>query len=106
MKNEQLKRLIKEEIKKILELDDKKNSAGLEKISGGEFNKELLAFNAKLRGSKAGLGPTELANLLDLFDLIVEYARQYNLTQNIENRFRMIIDPRDKIQNAIDTEDL
>lgn len=105
MKNEALKKLIKEEIKKILELDDVKNSAGSEKISGGEFNKELLAFNAKLRGSKAGLGPIELVNLLDLFDLIVEYARQYNLTQNIENRFRIIIDPRNKIQNTIDTED-
>jgi hypothetical protein len=103
MKNEILKKLIKEEIKKILELDDK-NSTEREKISGGEFNKELLAFNAKLRGSKAGLGPTELVNLLDLFDLIVEYARQYNLTQNIENRFRIIIDPRNKIQNTIDTE--
>jgi len=100
MKNQILKKIIKEEILKVLKEENKNSSP--EKISGADFNDKLLQFQRDLRTNKAGLGPMELKNLLDLFELIVEFAREYNLTQSIEDRMRKIVDPRGKLQNQID----
>jgi hypothetical protein len=113
MKNLTLKKLIKEEIKNILKENPEKGSLSLsttstqpEKVSGGDFNKALFDFNKNLRANKSGLGPTELANLLDVFDLMVAFARQYSLTQPIENRIRKIIDSSGKIQKQMDNPEM
>jgi hypothetical protein len=82
MKNEQLKKLIKEEIKNILELDN----AGQEKISGGDFNVEVTEFLRDLKTDKTNLDVKELKNLLDLFGKIVLKAREGTLNQTIEDR--------------------
>jgi hypothetical protein len=82
MKNEQLKKLIKEEIKNILELDN----AGQEKISGGDFNVEVTEFLRDLKTNKTNLDVKELKNLLDLFGKIVLKAREGTLNQTIEDR--------------------
>ena len=113
MKNETLKKLIKEEIKNILKENPEQGSLSLsttstqpEKISGADFNTALFDFNKKLRANKSGLNTVELANLLDVFDLMVEFARTYSLTQNIENRIRKIIDASGKIQGKIDNPEM
>jgi len=110
MKNEQLKKLIKEEIKKILEIDTPEmdttevapNNPSNEKISGGEFNADLLQLLVNLRKDKSGLAGTELKNLMDIFKLIVRYSKDLNLSQPVEDKIRRIIDPRGNIQNTID----
>jgi hypothetical protein len=90
MKNEILKKLIKEEIKKILELDNNiplaQPNAGQEKISGGDFNIEVTEFLRNLKIDKAGMDGKELKNLLDLFKKIVLKAREGTLNQTIEDR--------------------
>jgi len=99
MKNESLKRLIKEEIKNILENSEEKintgqekisggdfNNAGQEKISGGDFNVEVTGFLKNLKIDKAGMDGKELKNLLDLFKKIVQKAREGTLNQTIEDR--------------------
>ena len=105
MKNNQLKKLIKEEIKKILEMnttEDATNNTSNEKISGGDFNADLLQLLVNLRKDKAGLAGTELKNLMDIFKLIVKYAKEFNLSQPVEDKMRRILDPRGEIQNTID----
>lgn len=104
MKNEQLKKLIKEEIKKILEIDTPEvasNNTSNEKISGAEFNADLLQLLKDLRQDKSGLAGMELKNLIDVFKLITKYAKEFNLSQSLEDRIKKIVDPRDKIQNTI-----
>ena len=90
MKNEQLKKLIKEEIKKILELDNNiplyQPNVGQEKISGGDFNVEVTEFLRNLKIDKAGMDGKELKNLLDLFKKIVLKAKEGTLNQTIEDR--------------------
>jgi hypothetical protein len=108
MKNESLKRLIKEEIKNILELDNAGqekisggdfnnagqekiskgnfNNAGQEKISGGDFNVKVTEFLRDLKTDKRNLDVKELKNLLDLFGKIVLKAREGTLNQTIEDR--------------------
>jgi hypothetical protein len=99
MKNESLKRLIKEEIKNILENSEEKintgqekisggdfNNAGQEKISGGDFNVEVTEFLRDLKTDKRNLDVKELKNLLDLFGKIVLKAREGTLNQTIEDR--------------------
>ena len=104
MKNEQLKRLIKEEIKNILKegpldkqfaVDGKINygssNTKQEKISGGDFNVEVTEFLRNLKTNKAGMDGKELKNLLDLFDLLVQKSRESNLTQSMEDRIKKIL---------------
>ena len=99
MKNESLKRLIKEEIKNILENSEEKintgqekisggdfNNAGQEKISGGDFNVEVTEFLRDLKTDKRNLDVKELKNLLDLFGKIVLKAREGTLNQTIEDK--------------------
>jgi hypothetical protein len=112
MKNETLKKLIKEEIKNILKenltlapnpnIPSKTKDTGQEKVSGADFNKALFDFNKNLRANKSGLGQTELKNLLDIFDLMVAFAREYSLTQAIENRLVKIVDANGKLQKQMD----
>jgi hypothetical protein len=109
MKNETLKKLIKEEIKNILKENPEQGSLSLsttstqpEKVSGADFNKALFDFNKNLRANKSGLGQTELKNLLDIFDLMVAFAREYSLTQAIENRLVKIVDANGKLQKQMD----
>jgi hypothetical protein len=109
MKNETLKKLIKEEIKNILKENPEQGSLSLsttstqpEKVSGADFNKALFDFNKNLRANKSGLGQTELKNLLDIFDLMVAFARKYSLTQAIENRLVKIVDANGKLQKQMD----
>ena len=107
MKNEQLKRLIKEEIKNILKENNpldrqfppnkgEKINYGpsnpkQEKISGGDFNIEVTEFLRNLKMNKAGMDSKELKNLLDLFDLLVQKSKESNLTQPMEDRIKKIL---------------
>jgi hypothetical protein len=95
MKNEILKKLIKEEIKKILELDNNiplsQPNVGQEKISGGDFNVEVTEFLRNLKIDKAGMDGKELKNLLDLFKKIVLKAREGTLNQTIEDRIIKVL---------------
>ena len=105
MKNNQLKKLIKEEIKKILEMnttEDATNNTSNEKISGGDFNADLLQLLVNLRKDKSGLAGTELKNLMDIFKIMVRYSKDLNLSQPVEDKIRRIIDPRGNIQKAVD----
>jgi len=114
MRNEQLKRLIKEEIKNILKeadfttLDRKlpvkgkitygqPNTAkpGQEKLSGGDFNKRISQFLIDLRKEQGQIMGTEKKNVLDLFLLIVQKAREGNLTQTMEDRIKKILALKD-----------
>ena len=107
MKNQNLKKLIKEEILKILSEEDQMENPKLDsstKMSGAEFNKTFVDFFLNLRKDKAGLGQTELQNLIDLFELVVEYARERNLTQYLEDRIRLVLDPQGKIQDKLNAE--
>jgi hypothetical protein len=106
MNNQNLKKLIKEEILKILSEEDQPENSSLDssaRMSGAEFNKSFVDFFLNLRKDKAGLGQTELQNLIDLFELLVEYARDRNLTQFLEDRIRLVLDPQGKIQAGIDS---
>jgi hypothetical protein len=95
MKNESLKRLIKEEIKNTLKLDNNiplsQPNAGQEKISGGDFNVEVTEFLRNLKIDKAGMDGKELKNLLDLFKKIVLKAREGTLNQTIEDRIIKVL---------------
>ena len=107
MKNEQLKRLIKEEIKNILKENNpldrqfppnkgEKINYGpsnpkQEQISGGDFNIEVTEFLRNLKMNKAGMDSKELKNLLDLFDLLVQKSKESNLTQPMEDRIKKIL---------------
>ena len=39
---------------------------------------------------------------MDIFKLIVKYAKEFNLSQPVEDKMRRILDPRGEIQNTID----
>jgi len=108
MKNESLKRLIKEEIKNILELDNDDsfsqpnagqekisggnfNNAGQEKISAGNFNLQLIAFVRDLKKEQGKIMDTEKQNLLDLFNLLVQKAKEGTLNQSIEDKIKKIL---------------
>ena len=124
MKNEQLKRLIKEEIKNILKegfldpkvigkpgtvtrpggassftnLDpgtgiSKPNTAntGQEKITSGDFNLRITNFLKDLKSNQSNIMGAEKQNILDLFDLIVEKAKEGNLTQTMEDKIKKIL---------------
>ena len=90
MKKFQLKELIKEEIKNILENPE-------EKITTGEFNEEFKDFYDELKANKAGIDALELQNILDLIELLVLKARESSLTQAQEDRIKLILDPHNKL---------
>ena len=90
MKNEILKKLIKEENKKILENPE-------EKINTGLFNEKLKNFYLELRSNKIGISTLELQNILDLIELLVLKARESSLTQAQEDRIKLIIDPSNRL---------
>ena len=90
MKKLQLKELIKEEIKNILESSE-------EKINTGEFNEKLKDFYLELRSNKIGISTLELQNILDLIELLVLKARESSLTQAQEDRIKLILDPNNRL---------
>jgi hypothetical protein len=90
MKNEILKKLIKEEIKNILESSE-------EKINTGLFNEKLKDFYQELRSNKIGISTLELQNILDLIELLVLKARESSLTQAQEDRIKLILDPNNRL---------
>ena len=90
MKNEILKKLIKEEIKKILKNPE-------EKINTGLFNEKLKNFYLELRSNKIGISTLELQNVLDLIELLVLKARKSSLTQAQEDRIKLILDPNNRL---------
>jgi len=90
MKKFQLKELIKEEIKNILENSE-------EKINTGEFNEKLKDFYLELRSNKIGISTLELENILDLIELLVLKARESSLTQAQEDRIKLILDPNNRL---------
>jgi hypothetical protein len=90
MKKFQLKELIKEEIKNILENSE-------EKINTGEFNEKLKDFYLELRSNKIGISTLELQNILDLIELLVLKARESSLTQAQEDRIKLILDPNNRL---------
>ena len=94
MKKFQLKELIKEEIKNILENQEKNPE---EKINTGEFNEKLKDFYLELRSNKIGISTLELQNILDLIELLVLKARESSLTQAQEDRIKLILDPNNKL---------
>ena len=90
MKKFQLKELIKEEIKNILENSE-------EKINTGLFNEKLKDFYLELRSNKIGISTLELQNILDLIELLVSKARESSLTQAQEDRIKLILDPNNRL---------
>ena len=90
MKKFQLKELIKEEIKNILENSE-------EKINTGLFNKKLKDFYEELKSNKIGISTLELQNILDLIELLVLKARESSLTQAQEDRIKLILDPNNRL---------
>jgi hypothetical protein len=90
MKKFQLKELIKEEIKNILENPE-------EKINTGLFNEKLKNFYLELRSNKIGISTLELQNILDLIALLVLKARESSLTQSQEDRIKLILDPSNRL---------
>ena len=90
MKKLQLKELIKEEIKNILESSE-------EPMNTGEFNEKLKDFYLELRSNKIGISTLELQNILDLIELLVLKARESSLTQAQEDRIKLILDPNNKL---------
>jgi len=90
MKKFQLKKLIKEEIKNLLESSE-------EPMNTGEFNEELKNFYLELRSNKIGISTLELQNILDLFELLVLKARESSLTQAQEDRIKLILDPNNRL---------
>ena len=90
MKKFQLKKLIKEEIKNILESSE-------ELMNTGEFNEELKIFYSELRSNKIGINTLELQNILDLFELLVLKAREGSLTQAQEDKIKLILDPNNRL---------
>jgi hypothetical protein len=90
MKKFQLKELIKEEIKNILENSE-------EKINTGLFNEKLKDFYLELRSNKIGISTLELQNILDLIELLVLKARESSLTQAQEDRIKLILDPNNRL---------
>jgi hypothetical protein len=109
MKNEQLKKLIKEEIKSILEnpntVDNfqydkfgtpnnadvkipprSPNSPDPKKLNPGDFNVEITALLRNLKINKSNMDAKELKNVIDILTKIAVKAREGNLTQNIEDR--------------------
>jgi len=90
MKKFQLKELIKEEIKNILENPE-------EKINTGLFNEKLKNFYLELRSNKIGISTLELQNILDLIELLVLKARESSLTQAQEDRIKLILDPNNRL---------
>ena len=90
MKKFQLKELIKEEIKNILENPE-------EKINTGLFNEKLKDFYLELRSNKIGISTLELENILDLIELLVLKARESSLTQAQEDKIKLILDPNNRL---------
>jgi hypothetical protein len=90
MKKFQLKKLIKEEIKNLLENPE-------EKINTGLFNEKLKDFYLELRSNKIGISTLELQNILDLIELLVLKARESSLTQAQEDRIKLILDPNNRL---------
>ena len=90
MKKFQLKKLIKEEIKNILESSE-------ELMNTGEFNEELKIFYSELRSNKIGINTLELQNILDLFELLILKAREGSLTQAQEDKIKLILDPNNRL---------
>ena len=90
MKKLQLKELIKEEIKNILESSE-------ELMNTGEFNEKLKDFYLELRSNKIGISTLELQNILDLIELLVLKARESSLTQAQEDRIKLILDPNNRL---------
>ena len=90
MKNKILKKLIKEEIKNILESSE-------EPMNTGEFNEKLKDFYLELRSNKIGISTLELQNILDLIELLVLKARESSLTQAQEDRIKLILDPNNRL---------
>ena len=90
MKKLQLKELIKEEIKNILESSE-------EPMNTGEFNEKLKDFYLELRSNKIGISTLELQNILDLIELLVLKARESSLTQAQEDRIKLILDPNNRL---------
>ena len=94
MKNEQLKKLIKEEIKNLLELDATPSAtpsaAPAEAISPSEFNIQLKAIYDQLKMSKAGITGQELELLLSIIKDIVGYTQQNTLSPTLSDRILKI----------------
>jgi hypothetical protein len=89
MKNEQLKKLIKEEIKKILELEAEQPETDEQSgtaISPSDFNIQLKAIYDQLKMSKQGIVGKELELLLSIIKDIIAYTQENTLSLPISNR--------------------
>ena len=94
MKNEQLKNLIKEEIKNLLELETAPaatpSTSPSKAISPSEFNTQLKAIYDQLKMSKAGITGQELELLLSIMKDIVGYTQQNTLSPTLSDRILKI----------------
>jgi len=99
MKNEVLKKLIKEEIKKILnentppEPKTPKNTPPKPK-KPLNINQKLLNLQKNLK-NREGLNTNELELLFNLLDILIDFARESNLSPSIITRISSIISPSD-----------
>lgn len=104
MKKYDLKNIIKEEIKRILNEEDE---MGVEAPAADpkqeNFLKQLNDLRANLIQNQKGLNPQEKQNLLDLFTFILDFARAGNLTQQLEDRIKKILTPSKKLNEFEET---
>jgi hypothetical protein len=101
MKKHDLKSIIKEEIKKILN-EENETDATVDPEQES-FLKQLNNLRAELIQNQKGLNPQEKQNLMDLFTYILEFARTGNLTQQLEDRIKKILTPAKKLNEFEET---
>jgi hypothetical protein len=90
MKNEVLKKLIKEEIKNLLELETAPAAAPSTAISPSDFNIQLKAIYDQLKMSKSGITGQELELLLSIIKDIVKYTQENTLSPTLSDRILKI----------------
>ena len=94
MKNEQLKKLIKEEIKNLLELETTPltSTSSPEVTSGSKLAKSLRTTTMDLTKDAGGIVPAEAENLDLLIKKLLDKSKTGNLNTLIVNKINGILD--------------
>jgi len=87
MKNQQLKNLIKEEIKRIL---SEENETPVK--TGAALAKDLRQTGLELTKDTAGLSSMEVGGVKELIDKILSKAKEGNLNTMVIKQINMILD--------------
>jgi hypothetical protein len=94
MKNEQLKKLIKEEIKNLLELETTPltSTSSPEVTSGSKLAKSLRTTTMNLMKDTGGIVPAEAENLDLLIKKLLDKSKTGNLNTIIVKKINVILD--------------